>query len=78
MFGLTIFFTFLNNGLYIFGITLNGIYVTFPTLNVSILPYFFEEMGVDELIYFLFAFLTGINVTLSIVIGFILRSFTGI
>jgi hypothetical protein len=77
LFGLAAFLSILNKGLYIFGITLSGTYVTFPTLNVSIFPYFLGEIWVDELIYFSLAFLTGINVTPSIVIGLRLAAFTG-
>ena len=77
MFALEIFLAFLNKGLYIFGITFSGTYVMLPTLKVSIYPYFFGEMWVDEPIYFWLAFLTGINVTPSITIGLILAAFTG-
>ena len=77
LFGIAIFLAFLNNGLYIFGITLIGTYVMSPTLKVSICPYFFGEMWVDDPIYFWLAFLTGINVTPSITIGLILAALTG-
>ena len=77
MFGLAAFLSILNKGLYIFGITLSGTYVTFPSLNVSIFPSFLGEMWVDELIYFSLALLTGINVTPLIVIGLRLTAFTG-
>jgi hypothetical protein len=77
LFGLAAFLSILNKGLYIFGITLSGTYVTFPSLNVSIFPSFLGEMWVDELIYFSLALLTGINVAPLIVIGLRLTAFTG-
>ena len=56
--------------LWAFGITFNGIYVTFPILKVSICPVVFGTIA-DVLFAVFGAILTGIYVFPSTTIGFI-------
>jgi hypothetical protein len=50
LFGFIIFLTFLKTALYAFGTTLNGMYVMFLIVIVSIFPLVFGEIGLDFLI----------------------------